>query len=160
MSTRDVEANHMALYRYGIIVFVLLISLSFSNSASETTLKDLITGYWYGSSVIPEHKINRKWIVHLAESGEFKIFFKEYKNKQLLKSWTESGTWNLRGTVHSTTINKIVTVDGSIVTPDTPDVVYYDEYEVLEINDKILKYRNIKDGVVYTVNRVPEGTEI
>jgi hypothetical protein len=158
--TRDVEANHMALYRYCIIVFVLLISLSFSNIASETTLKDLITGYWYGSSVIPEQKLNRKWIVHLEVSGKFKIFFKEYNKKQLLKSWTESGTWDLRGTIHSTTIHRIVMGDGSVVTPDTPDGVFYDEYEVLEINDKILKYRNIKNDVVYTVKRVPEGTEI
>jgi len=150
----------MILYRYVIVVFPLIISLSFPNTASETNLKDLITGYWYGSSVITERLIDRKWIVHLAESGEFKIFFKEYRNNQLLKSWVESGTWNLRGTIHSTTINRIIMGDGSEITPDTPDGIYYDEYEVLEINDKILKYRHIEDDVVYTVNRVPEGTEI
>jgi hypothetical protein len=150
----------MVLYRYGIIVFVLLISLSFSNTASDNTLKDLMVGYWYGSSVIPEQKLNRKWVVHLEASGKFKIFFKEYKNKYLLKTWSESGSWDLRGTIHSTTIHRIIMEDGSVITPDTPDGVYYDEYEVLEMNNKMLKYRNIKTDFVYTVKRVPEGTEI
>jgi hypothetical protein len=143
-----------------LITFLLFAGLFSSNAVSDTDLKDLMTGYWYGNSASEEHKIERKWIVHLAGSGEFEIVFKEYMDTILTKTWYEFGTWDLRGMIHSTAINKIVMEDGEEIIPDTPDGVYYDEYEVLEINNKILRYRHIGKGEIFTVNRVPEGTEI
>lgn len=117
--------------------------------------RDLLAGRWYGEEATEEGG-KRLQIVEWNLEGVLKIRFRTLERSG--RSWdqTEVGLWGISGPVYFTIITGWLQ-DGQFMPADPGDASFYDAYEILELNDKIFRYRSFAFGDEYTLRRVEEG---
>ena len=121
-------------------------------SSNENESWKLLTGKWYGSQPTKDGG-TKKFIAQRFSNGEYRIDFRITDKHGESDDSSEVGYWGISGNLYFTIFIGWVE-DNKITRTKTRSSLNSDAYEILELNDKVFKYRHHSSGDVFTIRRV------
>ncbi len=104
------------------------------------------SGRWYGFGYQPAWGFATQWIAQRLPNGDLQVEFRRYENCQLVLQQVERGSWMVEGSRYS---SLIVQVDGQ-------SAMRVEDYELLDQQGDIVRYRHLRSGQVFQARRVTQ----
>jgi len=157
----------MKIFKLAIPVLLLVSGCASTLTSNEIVLVDKpllnmnqkekwnkMTGKWYGEQKNKDGGVT-KWIKEASHDGSYKIVFRTYLKYGGFSERVEMGQWGVSGPVYFSIYRGHV-VGEMIIKEDPSNPYNYDTYEILELSDKLFKYKHYDTGGVYTVKKVSD----
>jgi hypothetical protein len=153
-------------------IFLILFVLSCSHTPAKDKKPTLqlgprreeFLGKWIGEQTTPDGKIVR-WLADRRADGNFTLAFfvkdspTDTRKFDPEKALYEIGIWGVSGDIFFTSTRQYFE-HGKIANFDTTKAELYDAYQVLSFDGNTMVYRNLEDGVVYTMKKLQPDQKI
>jgi len=141
-----------------ILILSLLVTGCTINSKSNTEdtrpeMRELMIGKFYGEHTLSNGNY-RPWIMERYRNGKYKATFREYDDKNSFKDKVEVGVWGVSHPVYFSIY--LAEIEGEEAYQSNLESPYnYDAYEIIELNNTLLKYKSFASKNIYTIKKVP-----
>jgi hypothetical protein len=168
----DSTANIIMLKTINIVCVILFLAGCAGIAGTQNTLSSafapqlseerknnwkLMVGTWYGSQKTQDGE-TYSWIVQHKANGTYKHDAQIIDVNGNIKKQVEVGEWGIVKNIYFS-VFKGWLEDGKFIPSDPTDPSIRDAYEVLELTDDKITYKNLINNDIYTVRKVSDNAD-
>jgi hypothetical protein len=111
-----------------------------------------MVGKWMGEATTDDGLFRRELVEHNAD-GTYRDTFRTYHKDGSYEESVEVGEWGISGNIYFT-LMKGWMVDGEFRPSDAMDPSFDDAYTIIELTDKLIRYKSVETGDEYVDHKV------
>jgi hypothetical protein len=133
------------------------VSATVSATAETIAQRQLLIGFWRGSSLITGGG-TLNWTIERKADGTFRIDFESAGVKDMPNAFAETGIWGVSGNIYFTATRGFE-VDGVVSKARTHEPELYDAYKIIRLEADRFEYQHLSSGNRYVSTRAPARPE-
>ena len=129
-----------------------------SLTLSQKKTWQLLQGKWYGRQPTDDNG-TIEWLAERYSDGTYKIDFRQISKDGTKNDSTEVGQWGASGNIYFSIFRGRV-VNKKILPVDPSSPYNYDAYEILQLSDKVFKYKAASSNHYFVAKRKPKSFQL